>query len=132
MSEPENQTKLFLDLLLRYCWPMTVTSSNFALRENDLYETEPWAVDAVLRALVKLHLWEEGSTIWEPSAGNHAMVRPLRKAGAGRVLTSDICKYTRAHTAIFDFLSEDQPSFLPDTYSIITNPTAEIKAKAVL
>jgi len=101
---------------------MTVTSSNFELRENDLYETEPWAVDAVIRSLVQLHLWQEGSVIWEPSAGNHAMVRSFKGAGAGTVITSDICEYTRPHTALFDFLSDTQPSFVPASYNIITNP----------
>jgi len=48
---------------------MTVTSSNYQRRENDMYETETWAVDALLRALPVL---DKNTSIWEPAAGNHA------------------------------------------------------------
>ena len=42
---------------------MTITSSNYQKRENDMYETETWAVDALLRALPVL---DKNSSIWEP------------------------------------------------------------------
>ena len=71
---------------------MTVTASKYKPKPNDLYETEPWATEACIRALNKLGLWR-GGPIWEPAAGNHAMVGPLAWAGASDVVTSDITKY---------------------------------------
>lgn len=76
---------------------MTVTASKYALRENDLYETEEWATTVAINALKDLGLWRKG-TVWEPAAGNHAMVRPLCQAGAKRVITSDIATYQQERT----------------------------------
>lgn len=100
---------------------MTVTASKYALRENDLYETEEWAVFALIRELKALGLWREG-TIWEPAAGNHAMVRPFYKEGAKTVITSDIQTYRRAHTYIFDFLTKEPTPEIGDDYDLISNP----------
>ena len=100
---------------------MTVVASKYALKKNDLYETEPWAVDAVIRTLKTLGLWRAG-TIWEPAAGNHAMVQPCLKAGANTVITSDICTYSHAHSFLMDFLSrEDVPADFGE-YDVISNP----------
>ena len=82
---------------------MTVTASKYPLVKNNFYQTQPWAVDACCRSLKKLKLWKKGGTIWESAAGNHKMVKPLYKAGAKTVITSDICKYNCDHTAYFDF-----------------------------
>jgi|TARA_B110000211_G_scaffold176380_1_gene199330 hypothetical protein len=60
---------------------MTVTASKYPLKKNDLYETEAWAVFAVIKALKDLELWRDG-TIWEPAAGTHAMVSPFYRSGA--------------------------------------------------
>jgi len=94
---------------------MTVVASNYARKENDLYQTEPWATRALLR-----HLSVMGKTIWEPAAGNHLLADVLREAGA-RVRTSDIATYDRQHDAIFDFLI-DRPHSEPSVNAIITNP----------
>lgn len=94
---------------------MTVVASNYARKENDLYQTEPWATRALLR-----HLSVMGKTIWEPAAGNHLLADVLREAGA-KVRTSDIATYDRQHDAIFDFLI-DRPHSEPSVNAIITNP----------
>ncbi len=98
---------------------MTVVASNYARKENDLYQTEPWATDALAR-VVSLR----GRKVWEPAAGNHLMADVLREGGAADVLTSDITEYDRKHDHLFDFLAGGAvPS---DTYgavdAIITNP----------
>ncbi|WP_206612704.1 hypothetical protein [Paenirhodobacter populi] len=100
---------------------MTVVASGYERRLNELYETEPWAVEACVRTLKTLGMWSL-RPIWEPAAGKHAMVEPLIQAGASEVLTSDICDYGTRHTALFDFLKDDSPSFLPAEFDIITNP----------
>lgn len=97
---------------------MTVVASNYARKENDLYQTEPWATEALLR-----HFPMKGLAVWEPAAGNHLIADVLRDAGA-TVTTSDIAKYDREHDEWFDFLGGD-PSF--DVWrtgadAIITNP----------
>jgi hypothetical protein len=95
---------------------MTVVASNYARKENDLYQTEPWATRALLR-----HLPVNGVTVWEPAAGNHLMADVLREAGAF-VITSDIAAYDRRHDATIDFL-EDRFSYKnPPHEAIITNP----------
>lgn len=95
---------------------MTVVASNYARAANDLYQTEPWATEALLR-----HSPVAGLSVWEPAAGNHAIVRVLRLHGAS-VFTSDIATYDVEHDHIFDFLNGFQagpPSFFD---AIITNP----------
>lgn len=94
---------------------MTVVASNFERRHLDLYETEKWATEALLR-----HLPVKGETVWEPAAGNHLIADVLRENGA-TVKTSDIAEYDRAHDAIFDFLI-DRPHREPSVTGIITNP----------
>lgn len=98
---------------------MTVVASNYARKTNDLYQTEPWATEALLR-----HVDVRGYTVWEPAAGNHMVADVLRSHGAS-VVTSDIETYDRQHDATFDFLSTgpavtNPPVVLPDL--IITNP----------
>jgi hypothetical protein len=95
---------------------MTVVASNYARKENDLYQTEPWATEALLRYLPI----EAGYTIWEPAAGNHLMADVLRETGA-KVKTSDIVTYDRQHDVIFDFLQKPQYNE-QSVNAIITNP----------
>lgn len=107
---------------------MTVVASNYARKENDLYQTEPWATEALLR-----HFPVSRRDVWEPAAGNHLMADVLREAGAS-VITSDIKLYDRQHDFIFDFLRSDQETDFPNgrgdnitveyrpTDYIITNP----------
>lgn len=94
---------------------MTVTASNYARRENDLYQTEPWATEALLR-----HFPVDGLAVWEPAAGNHLMADVLREAG-GTVSTSDIAVYGREHDNHFDFLNS-VAVWRTGPGAIITNP----------
>lgn len=95
---------------------MTVVASNYARKENDLYQTEPWATEALLRHFpVGPH-----SVVWEPAAGNHLIADVLRERGAN-VRTSDIAVYDRPHDAMFDFLI-DRPHHEPSITAIYTNP----------
>jgi len=93
---------------------MTVVASNYARAANDLYQTEPWATEALLR-----HFPIPGLKVWEPAAGNHLMADVLKGHGA-TVHTSDIVTYDRAHDSMGDFLSSDLPNRSVD--AIITNP----------
>lgn len=95
---------------------MTVVASNFERKKNELYETEPWATEALLR-----HLILPGEAkIWEPAAGSHKIADVLRAHGYV-VRTSDIQSYGRPHDAIFDFLIL-RPHREPHIDAIITNP----------
>lgn len=97
---------------------MTVVTSNYKRQHNDLYETEPWATEALLRHFPVGHL----SLVWEPAAGNHLIADVLRDHGA-RVITSDIVTYDRPHDMILNFLSGRLRSDLDDDAdAIITNP----------
>jgi hypothetical protein len=96
---------------------MTVVASNYARRENDLYQTEPWATRAVLKHLPV----GPGFTVWEPAAGNHLMADVIRETGA-QVITSDIATYDRRHDANVDFLADRFSYKNPVHNTIITNP----------
>lgn len=95
---------------------MTVVASNFERKHLDLYETEPWATEALLR-----HFPVEGLTVWEPAAGNHMIADVLRRHGA-EVVTSDIATYDRRHDATVDFLEKRFAYKNPPHDAIITNP----------
>lgn len=93
---------------------MTVVASRFERRHLDLYETEPWATEALLRLFPV-----SGMTVWEPAAGNHMIADVLRERGAS-VTTSDIQEYDRKHDARVDFL---EPNFSYKKHdAIVTNP----------
>lgn len=95
---------------------MTVVASNYARKENDLYQTEPWATKALLR-----HFPVRRLTVWEPAAGNHLIADVLRDHGAS-VVTSDIATYDRRHDAIIDFLVPRFGYKNPRHDAIVTNP----------
>jgi len=96
---------------------MTVTASKYARAENDLYQTEPWVTEALLR-----HFPVDGMTVWEPAAGNHLMADVLRDE-AKSVYTSDIVHYDRRHDEIYDFLAPHKEcSVWKGIDAIITNP----------
>lgn len=99
---------------------MTVVASNYARKENDLYQTEPWATEVLLRHLPIY----DGAPIWEPSAGNHLIADVLTEHG-GRVITSDIVVYDRQHHMLFDFLHRDKGASGLNRHGedwIVTNP----------
>jgi hypothetical protein len=93
---------------------VTVVASNYARKENDLYQTEPWATEALLRSVPIAH----GCHIWEPAAGNHLIADVLRDFGM-RVLTSDIVTYDRSHDETLDFFDKHSLRWCE---AIITNP----------
>ncbi|MCM0751566.1 hypothetical protein DEA98_10190 [Brucella pseudogrignonensis] len=93
---------------------MTVTASGYDLKKNELYETEAWATEALLK-----YFPVRGYNVWESAAGNHKMADVLRANGA-EVYTSDIETYYREHDEIFDFLSDRDDYDVYD--SIVTNP----------
>jgi len=92
---------------------MTVVASNYARKENDLYQTEPWATEALLRNFPVLD-----KLVWEPCAGNHLMADVLAEAGA-IVYSSDIKTYDRKHAWEADFFAG--PTTIACDF-IITNP----------
>jgi hypothetical protein len=94
---------------------MTVVASNYAREQNDLYQTEPWATEALLKHFPV----GDRTPIWEPAAGNHLIADVLREHGAS-VFTSDIATYDRPHDAIFNFL--DGALIEPGAHWIATNP----------
>lgn len=102
---------------------MTVTASNFERKHLDLYETEKWAVEALLRQFPL----SPGRAVWEPAAGNHRIAEVLIERGA-RVVTSDITTYDRPHAFLYDFFLYDflRPSTKPmgamGCEQIVTNP----------
>jgi hypothetical protein len=97
---------------------MTVVASNYARVENDLYQTEPWATEALLRNFPRIC----SGVVWEPAAGNHLIADVLRDRGAG-VVTSDIAVYDRPHDAQIDFLDAGRFSYRnPPHDHIVTNP----------
>lgn len=76
---------------------MTVVASNFERKANDLYETEAWATEALLR-----HFPVHSMGVWEPAAGNHAIADVLR-AYRANVYATDIVTYDRIHDSVYDF-----------------------------
>lgn len=94
---------------------MTVVASKFDLTENELYETEEWATEALLK-----HVDLSGMIVWEPFAGRNKMVRVLRKR-ARVVITSDIADYGVGYDMVpHDFL--DKGLAYPTCDGIISNP----------
>jgi len=98
---------------------MTVVASGYERKHLDLYETEAWATEALLR-----HIDVRGKRVWEPAAGNGAISRVLRGAG-GLVFDTDIESYD---IPLFrsDFLLDDAALDVPwrdiNFDFLITNP----------
>ena len=95
---------------------VTVVASRFERRENELYETEAWATQALLR-----HLPVVGRNVWEPAAGNHKIADVLLWQGA-TVYTSDIATYRRPHDLVADFFGPVPQHVCAATDAIVTNP----------
>lgn len=85
------------------------------LRKDDLYESPPEAVTALLR------VGELPKNIWEPACGPGAIARVLRAAGH-RVLATDLVDYASPdqNRHGWDFLSERELPF--GVEAIVTNP----------
>jgi hypothetical protein len=95
-------------------------------RKDDLYETPPEAVRALL-AVEKI----PAGAIWEPACGPGAIVRVLKEAGH-RVYATDLVDYESPDqdAARIDFLMEQQA---PDFHigAIITNPPFKLAERFV-
>ena len=83
-------------------------------RGNDLYETPPEAVTALLK------VEQLPEIIWEPACGPGSIVKVLRSAGH-KVYATDLVDYGCPDSENrFDFLMERLPSF--HVGAIVTNP----------
>src|SRR5262245_56133282 len=98
----------------RLCHAANPGRHPLAERKDDLYETPPEAVHALLRIEHLPH------HIWEPACGPGSIVRVLRAAGH-TVWATDLVDYgcpdSESH---IDFLMERQTRI--DVESIVTNP----------
>jgi len=103
-------------------------SHSHAERGEDLYETPPVAVEALLR------VEDIPQVLWEPACGPGAIVRVLRGSGR-RVYATDLVDYDTLDQDCFgwDFLLEKQCPI--GTEAIVTNPpfknAGEFVAKAL-
>lgn len=95
---------------------MSQRASGYARQERDLYETPTW----VTAALIDNCLCADAKpVIWEPAAGNGAIVNPLRDAGF-KVHASDLAGRDGDTPLMGDFLST---MTLPKgVRAIVTNP----------
>jgi hypothetical protein len=84
-----------------------------AERGNDLYNTPPCAVQALLRVESLPHI------IWEPSAGRGAIAQELRSAGH-TVIASDLIQYNFPLNFVGGFLEQTQAPVGVEL--ILTNP----------
>ena len=87
------------------------SSHSLADRGDDFYPTPRPAIDALMR------VEQLPQIIWEPAAGNGAIVEPLRAAGH-TVYASDICEYGCGYD-LFDYLDTPRPA---SVQGVVTNP----------
>ena len=125
-SSPPLGARIFRDIAGSQSLPAHLTSTTLmrtmmrtraplAERGNDLYETQPVAVRALLDAEPLPH------RIWEPACGPGAIVRELRAAGHD-VLATDLIDYQSPDQ---DFANRDfllERSLPSDIEAILTNP----------
>jgi len=94
-----------------------------AERKDDLYETHPAAVRALMKAA------ELPSFIWEPACGPGAIVRTLREGGH-TVWATDLADYgCPLSESGVDFLLERQTRV--DVEAIVTNPPFKLAGEFV-
>jgi hypothetical protein len=99
------------------------TRAPLSERKNDLYESPPEAVHALLKAEPL------SGTIWEPACGRGAIVNVLRGEGY-RVYATDLVPYGCPDSdGGIDFLLERAPSFAIS--AIVTNPPYKLAARFV-
>jgi hypothetical protein len=98
-------------------------SHALADRKDDLYETPPVAVQALMR-VEKLP-----KVIWEPACGPGSIVKVLREAGHF-VYATDLVDYGCPDSdSGVDFLMERSPSFCVE--AIVTNPPFKLAGEFV-
>ena len=99
---------------------------SLTVRKDDLYETPPAAVHALLA------VEQFDGPVWEPACGPGAIVRELEASGQ-EVVASDLVDYGWEHASGVDFLMELKAPL--GVRSIITNPpfklAEEFAAQAV-
>jgi hypothetical protein len=94
-----------------------------AERGNDLYETPPEAVYALLKVEPLPHV------IWEPACGPGSIVKVLRGAGH-RVFASDLVNYGCPDSdSGVDFLMESSPPY--GVEAVVTNPPYKLAGEFV-
>lgn len=92
-------------------------------RKDDLYETPPVAVHALLKAETLPH------SIWEPACGPGSIVRELRASGH-TVLATDLVDYGCENSESgIDFLFERTPRL--GVEGIVTNPPYKLAGEFV-
>jgi hypothetical protein len=105
------------------------STHNFKTRGLDVYFTCREAIEA----FILLEGDRIPQRIWEPAAGNGAIVLPLRETGR-TVLASDIADYGLPGCRIVEYLSAPTPP-AGWAYGIVTNPpyglAQEFAAKAI-
>lgn len=94
---------------------MTVVASGYEQQRNDLYETERWAILALLQHYPELL----EDICWEPSAGNHRIADVVEEHGPP-CYTSDIETYDRQHDMLLDFF--DATEMINGSINLVTNP----------
>jgi hypothetical protein len=101
----------------------TAIRAPLAERKDDLYETHPAAVRALMKAADLPHY------IWEPACGPGAIVRTLRAAGHS-VWATDLVDYgLKDSESGVDFLMERQTRI--DVGAIVTNPPFKLAGEFV-
>lgn len=95
---------------------MSQRVSGYERKERDLYETPYWVTEALIRNCLCA---DNKPNIWEPAAGNNAIVQPLRDAGF-KVHASDLAGRSEGGILMGDFLTTISA---PDNVgAIVTNP----------
>lgn len=94
---------------------MSQRPSGYERRDNDLYETPAWVVQALVADLRKHMLWHFRGRVWEPACGSGQMVRALEADGIDVIGTD-------AHMGEWpmDFL--EVPVAPAGVTAIVTNP----------
>ena len=101
----------------------TAQRAPLAERKNDLYQTHPAAVRALMKATQLPH------HIWEPACGPGSIVRTLREAGH-TVWATDLVDYGLEDSESgVDFLLERQSRI--DVEAIVTNPPFKLAGEFV-
>ncbi|WP_170559134.1 hypothetical protein [Ruegeria atlantica] len=90
--------------------------SKYARADADFYPTPPDLAHVLTIAPCRGLI--DGSEVWEPCAGNHALGPALTAAGATRIHWSDAIDYGFADTAITPF----EDALFPHAPVIVTNP----------
>lgn len=95
---------------------MSQRCSGYARKERDLYETPTWVTEALIENCLSA---DRKPDIWEPAAGNGAIIKPLRDAGFN-VHATDLAGRDGETPLMGDFLAS--VSAPEGVRAIVTNP----------